>query len=388
MVVDGGALGSFAQQLTLADLQQVEITVALRPTVGFLGMLGDDTVGAERLVEALESATTGGAWLMRPQQGGSELLGSPNDLFDVDLLRDLARTGAAATGLTVFDDLRQAAGVNGESSLYLFAVLSDDLVATHADLWAFPGGTAPAFGDRIRVALEEDDVAARIRDQALGAANDFLRASLAAELIDSPVSNGPTILSTVPGGAAAAAGLEPGDVLRSIAGSPAANATQVQQLVAASAPGATVDVSYLRGTTEITGTVTLGSSPEVVDPGSESIPFAGLSVLVELQLATGESQTPSWVLTLNRAASLMRASAWEDVVRLLRSAEVPQRDGVGAGMADYWLGVALAQLGDAYVTRSREAFDRAANDRSARLLHDDGPLIWPLARARAQSLQR
>ena len=110
VVVDGGALGSFAQQLTLADLQQVEITVALRPTVGFLGVLGDDTVGAERLVEALESATTGGAWLMRPQQGGSELLGSPNDLFDVDLLRDLARTGVQHR----LDARRprQAAGVN------------------------------------------------------------------------------------------------------------------------------------------------------------------------------------------------------------------------------------------------------------------------------------
>ena len=53
-----------------------------------------------------------------------------------------------------------------------------------------------------------------------------------------------------------------------------------------------------------------------------------------------------------------------------------------AGAASYWFGLALAELGDEYADIAREAFAAAAADRTARLFHDDGPLVWPLARAR------
>ncbi len=57
-------------------------------------------------------------------------------------------------------------------------------------------------------------------------------------------------------------------------------------------------------------------------------------------------------------------------------------------MANYWLGLALSELGPDYIALARDSFESAAADRNGRLLHDDGALVWPLARARSSRLQR
>ncbi len=76
-----------------------------------------------------------------------------------------------------------------------------------------------------------------------------------------PVDHGVGVLSVSRGGPAASAGLADGDIIIDIAGQPVDNTADLARVLAAHKPGETVDVTYYRGSSKKTATVTLGSGP-------------------------------------------------------------------------------------------------------------------------------
>jgi putative serine protease PepD len=69
------------------------------------------------------------------------------------------------------------------------------------------------------------------------------------------------ITTVVAGGPAASAGLQAGDIIRSIEGSPARSTDQLMALTLTKRPGDRVEVRYERNGTQATATITLGSRP-------------------------------------------------------------------------------------------------------------------------------
>ena len=83
----------------------------------------------------------------------------------------------------------------------------------------------------------------------------------------------------------------------------------------------------------------------------------------------------------------MQAGAWGQAVDTLRQvSDAPTGPGLGAAAVDYWYGVAASALGPGYYDIVRDAFSRTASVPGATLLHNDGPLVAPRARARLQLL--
>jgi putative serine protease PepD len=74
------------------------------------------------------------------------------------------------------------------------------------------------------------------------------------------LSIGAKIASVVSGGAAAAAGLQANDVITKIGGVVVGSADALIATIRSSAPGGKVEVTYLRGSSTMTATVTLGSA--------------------------------------------------------------------------------------------------------------------------------
>ncbi len=382
--IDGGSLGSFSTDVEVIDRDRHEVDVELRPSVYFLGVVGDDGVGRATVVEALEPVLASGRWnqLALPPLDSAALSGTG---LQIDALRTQARGDGPRGAHWRFQATQQQLDGRTPASLYVFAVLSDDLVATHAEIWTFPGGPGPAFGDQIRVALNDSaSIAARVDAELLGGGTTFTRPWLGADFIDSLTTTGAVALSVSPTGPAAAAGLSPGDVVMAVDGTAISNTAELQQALDSLAIGARVELALANGSVS----VSLARSAQIIDPDSARSPFASVLIAVRQMRAVGDDTVPEWVLALNEAAILLRAGEWEQVVRLLRPLQVPERAGVGASMASYWLGLALSELGSDYASLASDSFERAAADRDGRLLHDDGPLVWPLARARARRLQR
>jgi putative serine protease PepD len=67
------------------------------------------------------------------------------------------------------------------------------------------------------------------------------------------------IVSVARGGAAATAGIQPGDIITALAGQPVPSVAALQSILAAHKPGDSVQARVSRGGTETTVTVTLGS---------------------------------------------------------------------------------------------------------------------------------
>ena len=104
-------------------------------------------------------------------------------------------------------------------------------------------------------------------------------------------------------------------------------------------------------------------------------------------MAEEASPEERWVIQLNQALILLRASEWEEAARRLRAIEAPQSShGVSQAAVDYWLGIALAAAGAQYQDDARALFDRAAGSPGARQLHHDGAFLAPRARARLTAL--
>jgi putative serine protease PepD len=75
------------------------------------------------------------------------------------------------------------------------------------------------------------------------------------------VPEGLFVQTVVPGGPAAKAGLQVGDVITKINGQPATSTIQLQELMLTKNPGTTVQLEYSRGGQSATATVTLGAEP-------------------------------------------------------------------------------------------------------------------------------
>jgi putative serine protease PepD len=71
------------------------------------------------------------------------------------------------------------------------------------------------------------------------------------------------IVSVVPGGPAAGAGLREGDIIRTIDGNPAASTDQLMALTLTKRPGDRVEMKYERDGSQATATITLGSRSSV-----------------------------------------------------------------------------------------------------------------------------
>ncbi|NKB86622.1 MAG: PDZ domain-containing protein [Acidobacteria bacterium] len=375
IVIDGATAGVFEDSVSVVDFDRVEVDVVLRPTIRFLGVVGGDDVASRKIVDGVDTALGSGPWVRREQEGLSQdALASAG--LPTDVLRVLAEQGGSGNGVE-FAAAQIGLADAHPASVYMIAVLSDDLVATHADIWTFTAAPGPAIGDRLRIALETDDVAAGVADELL-AASSFARAFIGAEFIDSLNASGAVVLSVAEAGPAATAGLASGDEVLAVDGTEVDGPAALHAALASADPGSSVSLRL--ADREIS--VALGASPTIVNPGNLDARIVATWIEISRLRAVGAPGVEPWVLALNEASILLRAGAWADAVRLLRATQFPERPGLGAGTASYWLALALSELGPDYADIAASSFAAAAADRTARLLHDDGPLIWPLARSR------
>lgn len=374
--IEAGTLGGLAEYFTLEDGGEVTIEVRLKPRLVLLGVLGGDADAARRLRDGLAARFDGHEhWLY---EDGPEGLRPRFEELGLDT--DTLRSGAGDD--VDWQPVQEAAGEMAPGSVYLLAVLSDDLLAGGADLWTIAATPAAAVADGTRVDLASET---GLDDWASGFATPpaWSRPWLGVVLLDSGLGDGPVIASVDPSGPVAEAGARVGDVVVSVDGKQVSTAAEVADAFAAAAERA--ELALLRAGEPVALTVPVVDRPAVVVDFDSASPVTATLAWAAIEEARGG--TPAWVLALNRAAAYRRHAAWPEVIRSLRGVEAPQGDGIGQAAVDYWLGVALLETDPAaYRGQAIEALQRAAESEAGRLESADGPRVADRARARLQAL--
>jgi hypothetical protein len=268
-------------------------------------------------------------------------------------------------------------------SVFVMGVLDDDELAAEADLWIWPAAPGPAAAERVRVSLS-DPAALESVARRMSAAMSFERPWSGLELIDSEIASGPVVAGTAPGSPAEAAGVMVGERLVSVAGNSVATSDNARRWLATFGRGSTVALALTGPAGDRTVEMRMDSTPTVVSPADAERLFSVVWGMAAAAVGRLDASTPSWVATLNQAAVLLHAGDWAAAADLLAGVQAPTGAGVGQGMVQYWLGVALAESGD--IEGARAAFEQVVGNPAARYLSNDGAYLAPMAAARLTAL--
>jgi hypothetical protein len=380
----------FETSVDVADEGTVTVAVALRPALILLGVLGGDEVSARQLSQRiLDSISMGGHWspLDRASQA-APLLDQVG--LDTDTLRRLAGRGAQGGARPTVDwgRVQSTFAESLRGGAYVLGVLSDDLLATEADLWIWPTPPGPPIPERRTLTLGD---AAALDRLAAGFAPVLRRNRpvLGALVFDSAAGEGPVIAHLTPGGPADAAGLRVGDQITAFAGAPMFTARQLEEQVLKTESGESVKVEARGPQGARTIDLVVGASLDIVRLNDPDVVYPAVAAGLASELSQ-QSDWPRWILLVNQAALQLRSGDTEGAVRTLRSIEPgslpPAGAALGQGAIDYLLGLALTGAGPRYADLAKEAFQRAANAGQGRLFHADGPFVAPRALAHLGAL--
>jgi hypothetical protein len=383
ITVSDADAGVFEESVTVADRRNQTLTVRLRPGLTFLGVTGDDRLGAQSLEESLRTAFGNvdfWTFLDRSEEAQRvlERVG-----VTANRLRDAAVEGADPGRALDWQRLQAIASRELPGSMFVLGVLEEEELAASADLWIWPAAPGPAVAERVSVSLAEpgafDSLARRLSE-----AVRLTRPWSGLELIDSLISPAPIVAEVAPGGPAEAAGVQPGESVLSVGGNDVATVATADEWFATFAPGASVALELSGPSGDRVVEVRMGSTPVVVGPNDPGRLYTLVWGMTAAAVGRMDADVPSWLAELNQAAVLLHAREWDAAADLLRSVQAPDDGGLGQALAYYWLGVALAEAGD--TDGARSAFEEVLRRPDARYLSNDGPYLVPMARARLAAL--
>ena len=375
--------GVFEETVTVADRRNITLTVRLRPGLTFLGVVGADRLGAETLADSLRVAFDDfNFWAFLDRTDDAPRILQRTGATE-DRLRAAAAEGAGSSRALDWQRLQTTVSRELPGSMFVLGVLDDDQLAVSADLWVWPAAPGPAVAERVRVSLADVDALESIA-AGLSEAMTFQRSWTGMDLIGSGIAPSPVVATLAPDGPAATAGVQVGEQLVTVAGNNVATVAGAAAWFATFSPGTIVALGMSGSNGERTVELRMGSTPSVVDTAEADRFYSVVWGMSAAAVGRLDAAVPSWLAELNQAAVLLHARDWEEAARLLAGIQAPGGAGVGEGLVQYWLGVALSENGD--IDGARAAFERSLDQSGARYLTNDGPFLAPMARARLFTL--
>jgi len=376
------AAGKFIKDLVLGKDESISLDCPIRPTLAFLGVEAASAAGQRHVADADQ----------RIQQNLSRLTAlnfvvAPREAVDRLLEADKVTRQGLLPGSGTDPDLVRKATERLAGALevqgFLVAVLPEERLQRTARLHLLAAGNTTA---------EAVDVVNFGEGAAYTGVLARLDARFATErpwsglvTVDTLLHDGIPVLRVVPGSPAAAAGLQPGDVVLGADGQSVKRTAELIAMVAAKKPGD-------RLTLQVRG-VAAGSAARSVDlalgASAREIPLFDAELLYNkammdlLGVVGGYPGTEAAAYaTLNLALCAMHFSDYAGAHDYLQKAkaELPARPGLSRGTALYYLGLALEKLG--YRPQALEAYRAAAEAKDATLIDNDGPAVTSLAARR------
>lgn len=381
--------GLYEVQFALADRDVKEIEVLLRPAITLLGVLGSDRQSADELTDTLRNELGQlRNWALIDRTGSA-----PDIIAAAELNLQTLRTGI--TEPLPWGQLQREADARLSSSLFLLAVLTDDLLADEAILYIWPSAPLPAKPDVILRHLADSERQDAASNNHLSRLDDVvieLVPALGAVIFDSPAESGAVVFAVDRDRPADRSGLRAGDRIVGIETDTIANAEALARALAEragrlAASGQTVPIRVDRAGAALDIDLQLEVSPLIRSVRDPELIFAAAGVSLNREIERTDSTLPRWALDLQLAIVHLRGGDLESAIRILRDVKAPEGVGLGSGMVAYTLARALQEAGGSYSAAARQFLEAAATEPTARLSSADGPYILPRAQARLLTLE-
>jgi tetratricopeptide (TPR) repeat protein len=373
------AAGKFIRELVLPKDEAISLDCPIRPTLAFLGVEAETASGERHRREAEEkifenlSSLESVNWIRAPREAVDRVL----ELEETTRAALLPGSGTEPDFVRrVSERLATALEVQG----FIVGLLPEERLQRNARLHLLAAGSTTAealdvvFGESASYleALEKLD-------------RQFTSERTWSGLItvDTLLFTGAPVLRVVAGSPAAAAGLEPGDLVQVVDGKPVERTADILAAVAARKPQDPLPVQVTGSSGGRTVEIVLGETVREIPLFDPQLLYN--RAMVDLRgVVDGYPGTEQAAYArLNLALCAMHFGDFAGAHDSLQKAktELPERPGLSRGTALYYLGVALERLG--YAPQAAEAYRAAAEAPGATLIDNDGPAVAPLASRRA-----
>ena len=379
LAITQGTAGHFETFLLAEDRRRVDVEARLRPAIAFLGVVGGDAAQAEAARAALGAFREGGGWLFRDRTE-----------VGVDLLRDAGLGGGGAPDRAAFRERLEAAA---PAALYLAVELGDAPGTEAARLWWWSAAPGPSRPDERSVPIREGQLdSAALADiaSALSPSPTRKAPAIGATVIESLASGGLVVSAVEPGSPAELAGLVAGMEIAALRHAAGTEFETWGAAVAALRPGATLEVIP---DAESGAVEPLPVEPvwgwSMLDPfDPDLLPTVAAAHLIR-QLEQPDEDVPAWLLELELGAILLARGDLEQAVGRLRTIEAPRRGGLGQDTVEYFIALALTELGgrgrSEYADQAVAVFRDLEYAERSRLASDGGPSIAARSRLHAKT---
>jgi len=203
--------------------------------------------------------------------------------------------------------------------------------------------------------------------------------------VDTRITEGPIVLAVDPGGPAGKAGVQMGDVLKSVAGAPATKAVDLVRAVRETEPGETLSLTLTRGGATETVSVAIATTPLEIPLNEDGYLYN--KAIVDLRHRMVVEPAVAGLAGLNVALCYMQLGDYETALKeYLPQVTLAETTGISQGTVLYYTGLAYLRLGER--AEAARLFQQALAFEGATIQSNDGPRVVPLAQRRLREAGR
>jgi hypothetical protein len=381
--------GRYVRRLTVKTDDKVTLEGAVKPAFGLVSVTGQvqNVRGGvdPRMVVERALADDGTVMMYAPSaertDQASKLEQLPAGWLAFDrtgrAVGQAATTIAAPARIDISTQLSRALEVQGVAGIAVTSPDGDEML-----LSLLAAGSAEP--DVLAFKLSDAESMAAVR-RALSTVFPLYRHSaglLAIDVLDIP---GATIAQIEAGGAAAAGGLAPGDIIVSANGKPVKSVLDLENVLATLGDDKlALDVRGAAGGVR-KAEITASLVPRALVVTDQTL-LANKAILDLRQQLPGAMNTRAEpVVRLNLAIALMHSKSWALARTELERVTLPAAPGISSGTVQYLLGLCYDALG--LPADASRAWKLAAADATG-LLTEDGPPIAEMAASKLAALER
>jgi tetratricopeptide (TPR) repeat protein len=373
------ASGKFIQDLVLARDETLSLDCPIRPSLAFLGAVAEASRG-ERLLPEVEERVAQNLSRIR----NLNFIPARRETVERVLAEERLTRRDLVPGLGVQPDVLRRVTEKLAAALevqgFLIALVPDERLQRTAVLHLLAAGNT--VSDTWSVTFSE--------------ASSYLRFTAAADrkatvyqpwsglvTIDTQLHEGVPILRVVAGSPAERAGVAVGEEIYAVDGEPVRQTRDLLAVVQRKRAGESLALQLRGATGSRAVNLELGVTPQEVALNDPELLYNKIMMDLRQQVEGYPGSEAAAVARLNLGICAVHfgdfAAAHEHWLKA--RAELPNRPGLSAGTAAYYLATALERLG--LRQEAVEAYRRAATYETATLFNNDGPPVAPLAKRRA-----